>query len=278
MTFRETLRGSALGESSTPIVSGPPKRIWGTDGRLDSHHAHEPLTRGDSSVTTTMTQAVARALLPISVMVGVAILVKGYSDTGDGFSAGVILSLGAVTQVACFGIGIVERIPLLRYAPFAAYLGIVLALGIAFGPLFFGEPLFTHWPPAGDSPIHFGTLEIITAVGFDICVCLLVFGFVVGTMTLLARTASVASIQQSQSIERHRAPGERYVRPDIRIMAPICSDGEPPRTRRNDDDVRPINGAGGRIEIDGEDMTMNNGLPGRVMGEPTIPPREAERP
>lgn len=275
MTFRETLRGSALGESSTPIVSEPPKRIWGTDGRLDSHHAHEPLTRGDSSVTTTMTQAVARALLPISVMVGVAILVKGYSDTGDGFSAGVILSLGAVTQVACFGIGIVERIPLLRYAPFAAYLGIVLALGVAFGPLFFGRPLLTHWPPVGDSPIHLGTLEIITAVGFDICICLLVFGFVVGTMTLLARTASIASIQQSQSIERHRAPGERYVRPDIRVATSIRADAGRPREQRVDDDVWTVDDAGGRIASAGEATVTGNGL---GMGRSTDPAGEAERP
>ena len=227
MTFRETLRDSVIGESATPIVTDRPRRIWGTDGRLDSHHANEPSTTGDLTVTTTMTQAVARALLPISVMVGVATLIKGYTDTGDGFSAGVILALGAVTQVACFGIGVVDRIPLLRYAPIAAYVGIVLALGIAFVPLAFGDPLFTHWPPAGESPLHFGTLEIITAVGFDISVCLLVFGFVVGTMTLLARTASVAAIQQAQSAERLRQPGESYAAGD-RHPTPATATGAGP--------------------------------------------------
>lgn len=214
MTFRETLRDSVIGETVVPVLTDRPRKIWGTDGRLDSHHANESSSSGDLAVTTTVTQAVARALLPISVMVGVAMLIKGYTDTGDGFSAGVILALGAVTQVACFGIGVVDRIPILRYAPVAAYVGIILALGIAFVPLAFGDPLFTHWPPAGNSPAHFGTLEIITAVGFDISVCLLVFGFVVGTMTLLARTASVASIQQAQGAERHRQPGESYVSRD----------------------------------------------------------------
>ncbi len=210
MTFRETLRDSVIGESVAPVTTGRPRKIWGTDGRLDSHEANERSTIGDLAVTTTLTQAVARALLPISVMVGVAMLIKGYTDTGDGFSAGVILALGAVTQVACFGIGVVDRIPILRYAPVAAYIGLILALGIAFVPLAFGDPLFTHWPPAGDSPAHLGTLEIITAVGFDISVCLLVFGFIVGTMTLLARTASVSSIQQAQGPERLRQRGEPY--------------------------------------------------------------------
>ena len=227
MTFRETLRDSVIGETATPVAPDQPRRIWGTDGRLDSHRANEPSTSGDLAVTTTVTQAVARALLPISVMVGVATLIKGYTDTGDGFSAGVIFALGAVTQVACFGIGVVDRIPLLRYAPIAAYVGIVLALGIAFVPLAFGDPLFTHWPPAGESPAHFGTLEIITAVGFDISVCLLVFGFVVGTMTLLARTASVASIQQAQTAEHHRRPGEPYAAGD-RHPSPAVATGAGP--------------------------------------------------
>ena len=208
MTIRETLRDSVIGETAIPVPTSRPRKIWGTDGRLDSHHANEPTPTADLAVTTTVTQAVARALLPISVMVGIAILIKGYTDTGDGFSAGVVLSLGAVTQMACFGVGVIDRMPLLRYAPIAAYVGIVLALGIAFVPVAFGEPLFTHWPPAGESPVHFGTLEIITAVGFDVSVCLLVFGFVVGTMTLLARTASVASITQAQGAERLRPSGD----------------------------------------------------------------------
>lgn len=227
MTIRETLRDSMIGETAVPVPSSRLRKIWGTDGRLDSHHANEPFPTGDLAITTTVTQAVARALLPISVMVGIAILIKGYTDTGDGFSAGVILSLGAVTQMACFGVGVIDRIPLLRYAPIAAYVGIVLALGIAFVPLAFGEPLFTHWPPAGESPVHFGTLEIITAVGFDISVCLVVFGFVVGTMTLLARTASVASITQAQGAERLRPPGESYASNTRPLVAPVATGAGP---------------------------------------------------
>ncbi len=237
MTFRETLHDGVIGEAARPTASDRPRKIWGTDGRLDSHRTNEPSTSGDLAVTTTVTQAVARALLPISVMVGVATLIKGYTDTGDGFSAGVILALGAVTQVACFGIGVVDRIPLLRYAPVAAYVGIVLALGIAFVPLAFGDPLFTHWPPAGESPVHAGTLEVITALGFDISVCLLVFGFVVGTMTLLARTASVAAIQQAQSAERLRQPGEAYAAKGRHPTLPAATGAGPRLERDAADDI-----------------------------------------
>ena len=239
MTFRETLRDSVVGEAVTPATPDRPRRIWGTDGRLDSHHANESVRRDDLPVTTSMTQAVARALLPISVMVGIATLIKGYTDSGDGFSAGVILALGAVTQIACFGIGVIDRIPVLRYSPIAAYIGLLLALAIAIVPVFFGQPLFTHWPPVGETPLHFGTLEIITAVGFDISVCLLVFGFVVGTMTLLARTASVASIQQAQTAERHRPPGEHYA---VRAARPSSAGSLPLPHQRIDDWERPTRG------------------------------------
>lgn len=234
---RDDLRDRVTGETAAPVTSGPARRIWGTDGRLDHHHGSEYRARGDPPVTTTMTQAIARALLPISAMVGVAMLVKGYSDTGDGFSAGVILALGALTQVACFGTGIIDRIPLLRYAPLAAYAGILLALLIAFLPLLAGDPVFTHWPPPGASVLHVGTLEIITAVAFDLAVCLLVFGFVVGTITLLARAASVASMAQAQSASRRPSVAPRTARdhhptdlslPFAAVPPPVAVDGAAP--------------------------------------------------
>ncbi|HEV2528967.1 MAG TPA: MnhB domain-containing protein [Thermomicrobiales bacterium] len=205
MTIRETLRQGLPAETAgtVPEVPARPIRIWGTDGRLDEHHAVRP-ERADAPVTTTITQTVARVLLPITVMIAVSTLIKGYTDTGDGFSAGVILALGVIIQVACFGIGVIDRIPLLRYAPVAAFIGLLLALAVAFIPVMFGQPVLTHWPPPDASVIHLGTLEIITAVAFDVAVCLLVFGFILGTMVLLARTASVAAISQAQAGQGQR--------------------------------------------------------------------------
>ena len=57
-------------------------------------------------------------------------------------------------------------------------------------PLFVGDPLLTHYPPPGADVIYLGTLELITAVAFDVGVFLLVFGFVVGTIGALASTIS----------------------------------------------------------------------------------------
>jgi hypothetical protein len=47
--------------------------------------------------------------------------------------------------------------------------------------------LLTHWPLVGDKAGHFGRLEFITPVLFDIGVFLVVFGFCVGVLGAIAR-------------------------------------------------------------------------------------------
>ena len=70
------------------------------------------------------------------------------------------------------------------------FAGLLLALATAAVPLFLGDPVLTHYPPPGASVIYLGTLELITAVLFDVGVYLLVFGFVVGTIGAFASTIS----------------------------------------------------------------------------------------
>jgi multicomponent Na+:H+ antiporter subunit B len=139
-------------------------------------------------VVTIVVGAVARLLLAPSVVVALAIMVKGYSDVGDGFSAGVIVALAVSLQYVAFGPRRVEAsLPVLKFAPAVAVSGLVLALAVGFLPVARGAPPFTHWPPPGTSPIRIGTLELMTAVVFDVGVFLLVVGVLV---TLLHQLAS----------------------------------------------------------------------------------------
>lgn len=134
-----------------------------------------------------MTQLVARLLFAPTLMVALATLVKGASDTGDGFAAGVIAGLAFAMQFVAFGERHVRRDLHTRYAPFVAMAGLALALVITFIPVLRGEPVLTHWP-SPDAPVaYFGTLEVMTAFVFDVGVFLLVLGFAVTTMSLLAR-------------------------------------------------------------------------------------------
>jgi multisubunit Na+/H+ antiporter MnhB subunit len=140
-------------------------------------------------VITALTRTVAKLLFLPSLMIAVATLVKGYADVGDGFTAGVIAGLAVLLQVIVLGRDEVERMLPLRWAPRLAFAGIALALLDALAPLAFGQPVMTHLPPANVKPIHLGSLELLTAVVFDIGVFLLVFGFSVAAIDLLGRAS-----------------------------------------------------------------------------------------
>ncbi len=138
-------------------------------------------------MTTELSRVAARLLLLPSILIALGVMVKGYADPGDGFSAGVIASLGFALQLMVFGPGELERLPLIRYAPYGVFLGLIISLLTVFVPSLAGQPLFTHWPPAGEPVLYFGTLEFITAVVFDIGVFFVVFGFGIGVLSSFAR-------------------------------------------------------------------------------------------
>jgi len=144
---------------------------------------------GSPPTTSVMTQTVARLLFLPILVTALAVLVKGYAEPGDGFSAGVIAALGVLLQYLALGRTEAERLPGVRHAGAIALVGLLVGLAVAVVPLFFGDPVMTHYPPAGASPVYLGTLELITAVLFDVGVALLVFGFVVGTVGTLGRVA-----------------------------------------------------------------------------------------
>jgi multicomponent Na+:H+ antiporter subunit B len=140
-------------------------------------------------VTGALTDAVARLMLPAAVMVGLAILVKGYVDVGDGFSAGVIIGLALLLQYMTLGVERAEGLLPGRHAARIAVGGLLLSLSVAFIPAVRGDAVFTHWPPPGEEVTEIGTVEIITAVAFDVGVALLVAGSVWGLVRLVALTS-----------------------------------------------------------------------------------------
>lgn len=140
--------------------------------------------------TTILTRVVARLLLAPTIIVAAAVLVKGYADTGDGFTAGVIAAIGVLLQYVAFGYREASRLLPVRHSAIAGLLGgLLLSFAVAFVPVLRGDAIFTHIPRPGAAVIHLGTLEILTAVAFDIGVFLLVFGFVVGAIDMIARAA-----------------------------------------------------------------------------------------
>jgi multisubunit Na+/H+ antiporter MnhB subunit len=140
-------------------------------------------------MSTLLTRTVARLLLLPTLIVALGVLVKGYSQTGDGFSAGVIAAIGVLLQYLAFGRRAVHHIVPVGLAPLAVFGGLLLALLVAFGPTLFGRPVLTHAPTPAQTVLTFGTLELHTAVLFDIGVFAIVFGFVVGVLDRLGHAA-----------------------------------------------------------------------------------------
>lgn len=137
---------------------------------------------------STIIDVVTPRLLGPAVMVAAAIIVKGYSDVGDGFSAGVIVALAIALRYVTFGTERCERsLPILRHAPVVAAAGLLLALAVGFLPVAAGDPPFTHRPIAGAHVVKVGTLELISAIAFDVGVFLLVCGMLVTLVHHLAR-------------------------------------------------------------------------------------------
>jgi multisubunit Na+/H+ antiporter MnhB subunit len=160
-------------------------------------------------MTSVMTRSAARILFLPILMIAAAVLVKGYTDIGDGFSAGVIASLGIILQGVAFGAAEFDRLPLVRYAPIATFVGLLLALTVAFLPVVFGDPIFLHRPLAGEHAKHFGSVEFITPVLFDIGVFLVVIGFCVGSVAAVAR--ETVRREREQELTDHQAKRTRPV-------------------------------------------------------------------
>lgn len=132
---------------------------------------------------------VARLLLTPSVVVAMALIVKGYAEIGDGFSAGMIIALTIALQYVALGAPAAERaLPLLRFGPALALGGVLLALVTAFFPLLLGEPPFSHRPAPGEHVITVGALELFTPLSFDVAILLLVVGVLTTMLHQFART------------------------------------------------------------------------------------------
>ena len=169
--------------------------LIGTSPAKEATGVHQPASRG-------VTRGIARLLYLPTFVIAAAVLVKGFVQTGDGFSAGMIAALGIVLRYMAFGHEETRSLPVVRHAGAVSFVGLLVALGVAAAPLFFGEAVLTHFPRPGTEPIHLGTIEVMTAVLFDVGVFLLVFGFAVGLVSSFARAISQREAADPETLPR----------------------------------------------------------------------------
>lgn len=137
-------------------------------------------------------QTLTRLLLPMTLLFGIYILLRGHNAPGGGFIAGLIVASALMTQYLARGIDSSERN--LRVPTHGAIaLGLFLALGTGLGSIMLGYPFLTSAFTHLDLPIV-GDVEVASAMLFDLGVFFVVMGASVLMLTQMAKLARVEPV------------------------------------------------------------------------------------
>ncbi len=134
-----------------------------------------------------MLVVVTRVLLPLILMVGVFIFLRGHNQPGGGFVAGLVIAIGLVMQYMASGFGWAAARMKVDFHVLIA-LGILIATATGIGAWFNGLPYLTsaygyvHLPPLEE-------FELATAALFDLGVFLAVLGAVMLALASISRLA-----------------------------------------------------------------------------------------
>ncbi len=169
------------------LLSGPVR------ARLLNRTPDQPLS-GD--MHPMMMVVLTRVIMPVVLMVGFYIFLRGHNEPGGGFIAGLVVSIGVVMQYMASGFNWASA--RLRY-PYHGVIGTgVLIAGLTgIGSWFVGKPFMTtdftyvRIPP-------FNEFELATALIFDLGVFLSVVGAVMLSLESFSRLARRAHMEDSE--------------------------------------------------------------------------------
>ena len=168
------------------LLAGPAR------ARLLNRKPDKPLA-GD--MHPLMMVVLTRVLMPVIIMVGFYIFLRGHNEPGGGFIAGLVVSIGLVMQYMASGYGWAtarQRYP--HHGVIGA--GVLIAGLTGVGSWFVGKPFLTtdftyvRIPP-------FNEFELATALLFDLGVFLAVVGAVMLSLDGFSRLARRAHVQES---------------------------------------------------------------------------------
>ncbi len=129
-------------------------------------------------------QSFARLTLHLMLVFAIYLLLRGHDAPGGGFIAGVLTAVAITFQMMAFNLeAVVDEMP---WNPLRmVVLGLLLAAFTGLGALAFGHPFLTSAIGHFVLPL-FGEVELVTAIGFDIGVYLVVLGTTVGIIRTIA--------------------------------------------------------------------------------------------
>ena len=136
-----------------------------------------------------MMVVVTRVLMPIAVVVGLYIFLRGHNEPGGGFVAGLVIAIALLMQYMASGFAWTQERKRIEYHTMIG-LGVVIAGLTGVGAWLAGKPFLTsaytyiHLPPIEE-------FELATAMLFDLGVFLTVLGAVMLMLYSLSRIAGV---------------------------------------------------------------------------------------
>jgi len=128
-----------------------------------------------------------RFLLPVALMVGVYLFLRGHNQPGGGFIAALVVAVAFLMQFMASGLGWTQARQKIDYHAMIA-LGVLIATATGIGAFWNGVPFLTSDFGYFTLPVV-GTFELATAALFDLGVFLTVLGAVLLALASLSRIA-----------------------------------------------------------------------------------------
>ncbi|AHM04117.1 pH adaptation potassium efflux system a [Roseibacterium elongatum DSM 19469] len=163
------------------LLNGPAaRRLKNTDYDQDRSRDRHPL----------MMVVVTRVLMPIAIVVGIYIFLRGHNQPGGGFVAGLVVAIALLMQYMASGFAWTQERKRIEYHTLIG-IGVVIAGLTGAGAWLAGQPFLTsaytyvHLPPIEE-------FELATAMLFDLGVFMTVLGAVMLMLYSLSRIARYA--------------------------------------------------------------------------------------
>ncbi len=132
-----------------------------------------------------------RLLLPLALLVGIYIFLRGHNQPGGGFIAALVFSIAILLQYLASGFDWTDERRQIGEHPLIAF-GVLIAIATGLGSLVFGAPFLTSSFDYFTLPL-IGKFELATASLFDLGVLSVVVGAVMMALAQLSHVAQRAS-------------------------------------------------------------------------------------
>ncbi|MDS9466477.1 monovalent cation/H+ antiporter subunit A [Paracoccus sp. MBLB3053] len=179
---------TVLGIAALAIFALTETLLAGASGRRLRNWVYD--TRRAGSRHPLLVVVITRLILPISLVVGIYIFLRGHNLPGGGFIAGLVVAIALVSQYMASGFGWAQA---RNKVPYHAMIGAgVIAAGVTgLGAWFAGYPFLTSTYGYVKLP-GIEEFELASAMGFDLGVFLCVVGAVMLALNSLSRIARQA--------------------------------------------------------------------------------------